>query len=105
MFIEDPFEDLDSLDSNELKDLINQIAPTDAECSVDQYIDGDNDIPVCFEHENEKLEEQFLHALSPQNLYPLLVQRWKILKIWSLTSSYLLQSSRTLVRPSIPLKM
>ena len=67
---EDPFEDLDSLNSSELKDLINQITPTDAECSLDQYISGDKNIPVCFEHENEKWEEQFLHPLSPQHLYP-----------------------------------
>ena len=67
---EDSFEDLDSLDSNELKDLIDQIAPTDAECSVDQYISGDNDIPVCFEHENEKWEEQFFARIVPSTPVP-----------------------------------
>ena len=43
---EDPFEDLDnSVDAADLQSLIEQVNPIQEHCSVDEFINTDNEIP------------------------------------------------------------
>ena len=57
---EDPFVDLDGQD--ELQSLIDQISHSETSCDVDEYINGEDDVPVCMEYYND-WEDFFLLAL------------------------------------------
>ena len=61
----DPFEDVDEVDTSEMHDLIGQLGPTEDNCSVNEYINGDDNLPVCFEFDNEQWEEQFFSSIDP----------------------------------------
>ena len=48
---EDPLVDLDGQD--ELQSLIDKISHTETCCEVDEYINGEDDMPVCMEYDND----------------------------------------------------
>ena len=58
----DPFEDVDT---SEMYNLIGQLGPAEANCSVSENVSGDDNLPVCFEVDNEQWEEQFLSSIDP----------------------------------------
>ena len=60
---EDPFLDIDEAD---LQELINDVMPTDS-CSSQEYVNGDNDIPVCQDMDSETWEEDFLLKLGKED--------------------------------------
>ena len=61
----DPFEDEDELDTSEMYNLIGQLGPAEVNCSVSEYVSGDDNLPVCFEVDNEHWEEQFFSSIDP----------------------------------------
>ena len=62
----DPFEDIDvSADTHEIEALICQLGPSDASCSVTEFVSGDDDLPVCFELDDSQWEEQFFSSIDP----------------------------------------
>lgn len=63
---QDPFDDLDTLDSSsgELEDLVHQLMPAEERCSVSEYIYGDNDLSVCSEQDDEGWEDQFFSSIT-----------------------------------------
>ena len=61
----DPFEDEDEVDTSEMHTLIGQLGPTEGNCSVSEYVSGDDNLPVCFEVDNEQWEEQFFSSIDP----------------------------------------
>uniref|UniRef100_A0A1X7UNP5 DDE-1 domain-containing protein n=1 Tax=Amphimedon queenslandica TaxID=400682 RepID=A0A1X7UNP5_AMPQE len=60
---DDPFASLDS-DFNEL---ITQTVGTNG-CSADEYLNGDNDLPICVQFDDEKWDEEFLESLSHEEV-------------------------------------
>ncbi len=62
---DDPFQDLDE-DTN-LQEVIQQVMLPDA-CSVQEYGNGDDEIPVCIEMDGNSWDESFmLHLQEPAN--------------------------------------
>ena len=61
---EDPFVDLDGQD--ELQSLIDQISHSETCCDVDEYINGEDDMPVCMEYDND-WEDHFFAGLNPNS--------------------------------------
>ena len=61
----DPFEDENEVDTSEMHNLIGQLGPAEANCSVSEYIYGDDNLPVCFEVDDEQWEEQFFSSIEP----------------------------------------
>ena len=55
----DPFEDGNEVDTSEMHNLIGQLGPAEASCSVSEYVEGYDNLPICFEVDNEQSEEQF----------------------------------------------
>lgn len=65
----DPFEDVNiavSADTREMEALMSQIGPTEGSCSVTEFVSGDDDLPVCFELDDDQWEEQLFHLLILQ---------------------------------------
>ena len=60
----DPFCDLDveAQNERELESLVHQILPEEESCYVEEYIDGDFTLPVCFEND-ENWEDEFFAGL------------------------------------------
>ena len=58
---EDPFVHLDGQD--ELQSLVDQISHTETCCEVDDYINGEDDMPVCMEYDND-WEDNFFAGLN-----------------------------------------
>ena len=58
---EDAFADLEA--QEELQSLVDQIPVTEACCGVDEYINGEGDVPVCMEYDND-WEEHFFADLN-----------------------------------------
>lgn len=58
----DPFQDLD--DATCLTPLISSTMGTQSACTVSEYINGDNDVPVCSDLENDQWEDDFFESLS-----------------------------------------
>ena len=59
---DDPFEDLDEATS--LAPLITSTMGTQGTCSVSEYINGDNDLPICTDLDNDHWEDDFMDSLS-----------------------------------------
>ena len=57
---------------NDLDELFSQTVVTDTHCSAEQYINGDNDVPICTEFDDDELVVRFLHSLTEQNLDPVI---------------------------------
>ena len=51
---------------DELQSLIDQISHTEACCEVDEYINGEDDMPVCMEYDND-WEDHFFAGLNPNS--------------------------------------
>ena len=47
---EDPFDDGEALE--ELHELLDRISPSDTNCPVEEYIDGEGDVPTCMQYNN-----------------------------------------------------
>lgn len=63
------FEDVNiaiSADTREMEALMSQIGPTEGSCSVTEFVSGDDDLPVCFELDDDQWEEQLFHLLILQ---------------------------------------
>ena len=64
----DPFENIDidiSADSREIEALIHKLGPTEASCSVTEFVTGDDNVLVCFELDEDQWEEQFFSSIYP----------------------------------------
>ena len=62
---EDPFEDLDNrVDVADLQSLIEQVNPTQEHCSVDKFINADNEIPVYDDVFSETWETEFFARIN-----------------------------------------
>ena len=62
----DPFDDLDvSPDTSEMQSLMTQLQQPECNCSVDEFISGDNELAFCSELDDEQWEEQFFNSLDP----------------------------------------
>ena len=58
----DPFEDDDEVDTSEMHKLIGQLGPAEDNCSVSEYISGDDNLP---EVDSEQWEEQLFSSIDP----------------------------------------
>ena len=63
---EDPFVELDSgnSDMEDLENLISQVQDGDSSCSVEEFVSGDSDLPVCQDIFSDKWEQQFLDQIT-----------------------------------------
>ena len=59
---DDPFQDLDA--NTDMQDLIARVMPTQDLCSLEEYINGDESLPVCVEMDDDSWEDTFLTSLS-----------------------------------------
>ena len=59
---EDPFEDIDETIS--LIPLISAAMGTISACSMSEYINGDNELPVCVELDDDHWEDNFTESLT-----------------------------------------
>ena len=64
----DPFDELDV--DNQLQDLIGKVLPTSEKCTADEYICGENTVPVCAEYDDESWEESFFTEIGESSLIP-----------------------------------
>ena len=55
----DTFDDVDA--QEELDTLVGQVCPLAARCPVDEYINGDNNVAICVQYD-EDWEEQFFRV-------------------------------------------
>ena len=58
----DPFDDLDT--ERQLQDLITRTMPTAEACTADEYINGDNIVPVCVEYDDDTWEDSFFAGIG-----------------------------------------
>ncbi len=59
---DDPFSDADI--RMEVQSLIEKTMPTGGRCDVDEYLQGDDDLPVCMDLNNDSWEADFLDQLG-----------------------------------------
>ena len=59
---EDPFADID--ESADLQGLMNDILPTNVSCSVQEYVNGDDNVPICHDMDDDSWEETFMSQLG-----------------------------------------
>ena len=65
-FEEDPFGDLELEGADDLSCLVDQIGGE--HCSVDEYIEGDDDLGFCFDVEDENWDDEFFTNLVSAQL-------------------------------------
>ena len=65
---EDPFEDIDETIS--LTPLISAAMGTIDACSTSEYINGDNELPVCADLDDDYWEDNFMESLTQQEATP-----------------------------------
>ena len=58
---EDPFDDIEA--QEELHELYDQISPSNTNCPVDEYINGEGDVPICMQYD-DNWEESFFAELG-----------------------------------------
>jgi hypothetical protein len=58
----DPFEDLET--ESLLHPLISRAMPADDRCTVEEYINGEDTVPVCSNFDNESWDETFLEEIG-----------------------------------------
>lgn len=74
---EDPFLDID--ESVELQSLINDVMPTNDSCNVEEYVNGDDIIPVCNDMDSDTWEENFYCNLGKRTSQQLKMKiPWKL---------------------------
>ena len=59
---DDPFLEIDA--SLELQELINHTVSSDQCCGIDEYVNGDSDLPVCMDIHGDDWKETFLEQLG-----------------------------------------
>ena len=59
---DDPFLEADM--RMEVQSLIEKTMPTDGRCNLDEYLNGDDDLPVCMELDGDSWEANFLKQLQ-----------------------------------------
>ena len=63
----DLFGDVDSVvsaDTQEMKALMSQLGPTEHSCSVTDFVIGDNNLPFCFELDDDQWEKWFYSSID-----------------------------------------
>ena len=61
---EDPFDDVEA--QEELHELLDRISPSDTNCPVEEYIDGEGDVPTCMQYSNNWEDHFFANLGSSQ---------------------------------------
>ena len=91
--VEDPFDDV--VAQEELHELLDRISPSDTNCPVEEYIDGEDDVPIYLHAVNNNWEDHFfLPTLVPHKQSRThLSKRILMTKKDSLTSNHLHQKS------------
>ena len=70
---EDPFDDVEA--QEELHELLDRISPSDTNCPVGEYIDGEEgDVPTCMQYNNNWKDHFFANLGSSQAISDSLVQ-------------------------------
>ena len=59
---EDPFNDID--DEMGMNSLISHAMETPQHCSADEYLTGDNSLPVCVDIDGNNWDENWLNSLT-----------------------------------------
>ena len=70
---EDPFDDVEA--QEELHELLDRISPSDTNCPVEEYIDGEGDVPTCKQYNNNWENHFFANLGSSQAVSDSLVQQ------------------------------
>ena len=63
---EDPFDDVEA--QEELHELLDRISPSDTNCPVEEYIDGEGDVPTCMQYNNNWEDHFFANLGSSQTV-------------------------------------
>ena len=58
---EDPFDDVEA--QEELHDLVDQISPSETNCPMQEYINGEDDTPICMQYDDD-WEDRFFAELG-----------------------------------------
>lgn len=61
---EDPFTDLDIDENTNLQGLVSEILPASGNCSVQEYVTGDDYLPICNDMDDDSQEETFMSQLG-----------------------------------------
>ena len=61
---DDPFLEADM--RMEVQSLIEKTMPTDGRCNLDEYLSGDDNLPVCMEFDSDSWEADFLKQLRQE---------------------------------------
>ena len=69
---EDPFDDVEA--QEELHELLDRISPSDTNCPVEEYIDGEGNVPTCMQYNNNMEDHFFANLGSSQAVSDSLVQ-------------------------------
>ena len=69
---EDHFDDVAA--KEELHELLDRIFPSDRNCPVEEYIDGEGDVPTCMQYNNNWEDHFFANLGSSQSFSDSLVQ-------------------------------
>ena len=69
---EDPFDDVEA--QKELHELLDRISSSDTKCPVEEYIDGEGDVPTCMQCNNNWEDHFFANVSSSQAVSDSLVQ-------------------------------
>ena len=69
---EDPFDDVEV--QEELHELLYRISSSDTNCPVEEYIDGEGDVPTCMQYNNNMEDHFFANLGSFQAVSDSLVQ-------------------------------
>ena len=64
----DPFDELDV--DNQLQNLISKVLPTSERCMADEYICGENTVPVCAEYDDDAWGKSFFAEIEESSLIP-----------------------------------
>ena len=60
--------------NNQLHELLDRISPSDTNCPVEEYIDGEGDVPTCMQYNNNWEDHFFANLGSSQAVSDSLVQ-------------------------------
>ena len=58
----DPFDDLDA--DHQVRDLISRTMPAEDSCTVEEYINGEDCVPVCSEFDKDTWDDTFLEEIG-----------------------------------------
>ena len=61
---EDPFSEVDDQVKDNMQSLIERTMPADRQCSVEEYLMGDDDLPICTNLDCATWEDNFLSQLG-----------------------------------------